>query len=93
MLKCLLENQIEIIWSNVSSCLQALEEDLENLRPKKKVPRKKEPQKSGRPVKRRKMSPFIDDEAEEASEEESDPETESESKFKNLSNFKTLSYF
>ena len=81
MFKRLLENQIEIIWSNVSSCLQALEEDLENLRPKKKVPRKKEAEKSKRPEKRQKLCPYIDDEAEEASEE-SDPETESESKLK-----------
>lgn len=61
------------------SCLEDLEEDIENLRPKRKIPQKKETPKRKRPAKRIRLNPYIDDEAIEA-ETESEGET-AESKF------------
>ena len=52
--------------------MEDLEEDLENLRPKRKIAKKKDSPKSKRPEKRVKLSPFIDDEAVEADTDESD---------------------
>ena len=59
--------------------MEDLEEDIENLRPKRKISQKKETPKRKRPVKRIRLNPYIDDEAIEA-ETESEGET-AESEF------------
>ena len=65
----------------MTSCLEDLEQDLENLRPQKiKKSKKREAEKVKRPEKRMKMSSFIDDEAIEVSDESD--EGDAESKFK-----------
>ena len=63
--------------------MEDLEEDIENLRPKRKIAKTKDKGKTKRPEKRIKFNPYIDDEAVEADTSESE-QSGTESKFKNL---------